>query len=69
MARDYIAFNRRHQNKEDTTNLPMAAHLLSAKDWKAIAKELPDEKLAVFEEISEQEYRALYDHIRSSESL
>jgi hemerythrin-like domain-containing protein len=68
LARDYIAFNRRHQNKEDTTALPMATRLLSAKDWKAIAKELPDEKLPVFEEILEQEYRALYDHIRGSES-
>jgi hemerythrin-like domain-containing protein len=68
LVRDYIEFNRRHQNKEDTTALPMANRLLSNKDWKTIAKELPDEKLPVLEEILEQEYRALYDHIRGSES-
>ena len=37
LARDFVTFSRRHMQREETAFLPLAARLLTSKDWADIA--------------------------------
>lgn len=67
LAREFIEFNRRHLDKAQNAAFPLAAKVLDDKDWKEIIEELPDKKLPEFEELWEQEYKALYEHLQGME--
>lgn len=68
LARDFIEFNLRHLEKTQSIAVPLAKKVLKGKDWKEITEDLPDKKLPEFEQLWEQEYKVLYEHIRSTES-
>lgn len=69
LTRDFIEFNHRHMEKAQSVAFPLAKKVLKSKDWKEITEELPDKKLPEFEQLWEQEYKVLYEHIRGTESL
>ena len=65
-GRDYADFLAYHARLEDETVFIEALRLLDDSDWAAIAQAFTAQADPVFGPVVEHEFRALYDHIRSS---
>ncbi len=63
LAREYLAFNRAHMEKEEETFLPLAEKLLSDEDWAEIDARLAAPEDPLFGEKVEKRYRALYESL------
>ena len=65
-GRDYVAFLGYHATLEDETVFVVAVELLDDADWSAIEKAFEAQSDPIFGPVVRDEFRSLYEHIRSS---
>lgn len=59
----YIDLYKNHLSKEEKELFSLAAHTLSAKDWKGLNSALPDDEDPIFGKQVKKRYAALYESI------